>query len=58
MMNVPFLDLKTQYKDIKSEVEPKVLDILDNCSFIGGKYVSEFEKDMEAYLNVNYSFRI
>lgn len=54
MMNVPFLDLKTQYKGIKKEVEPKVLDILDNCSFIGGKYVDEFEKDMAAYLGVKH----
>ncbi len=54
MMNVPFLDLKTQYKGIKNEVEPKVLDILDNCSFIGGKYVEEFEKNMATYLGVKH----
>ncbi len=54
MMNVPFLDLKTQYKGIKNEVEPKVLDILDNCSFIGGRYVEEFEKNMATYLGVKH----
>ena len=42
-MNVPFLDLKTQYKGIKAEVEPLVLDILENCCYIGGKYVDDFE---------------
>ena len=54
MMNVPFLDLKTQYQGIKNEVEPKVLDILDNCSFIGGRYVEEFEKNMATYLGVKH----
>ena len=53
-MNVPFLDLKTQYKGIKAEVEPAVLDILENCCYIGGKYVADFEKSMEEYLGVKH----
>ncbi len=53
-MKVPFLDLKTQYQVIKSEVEPAVKNILEECSFIGGKYVTDFEKSMEAYLNVKH----
>lgn len=53
-MKVPFLDLKTQYKHIKAEVEPKVLDILENCSFIGGSYVQDFEREMEEYLGVKH----
>lgn len=54
-MNVPFLDLKTQYQGIKAEVEPAVLEILENCSYIGGKYVADFEKSMEEYLGVNHA---
>ena len=53
-MNVPFLDLKTQYKGIKAEVEPLVLDILENCCYIGGRYVDEFERSMEEYLGVKH----
>lgn len=53
-MNVPFLDLKLQYKGIKDEIEPKILDIIENCCFIGGKYVNNFERDMEAYLGVKH----
>lgn len=53
-MKVPFLDLRTQYKGIRSEVEPKVLDILENCCYIGGVYVNEFEREMESYLNVKH----
>lgn len=51
-MNVPFLDLKAQYKEIKEEIAPALLDILDKCCFIGGPYVNEFEREMEDYLKV------
>ncbi len=51
-LNVPFLDLRKQYQGIKSEVEPKVLDILENCCYIGGKYVRDFESEMERYLSI------
>ena len=51
-MKVPFLNLQRQYQEIKAEVEPKVLEILETCSYIGGKYVEEFERDMAQYLGV------
>lgn len=51
-MEVPFLDLRKQYEGIKSEVEPQILDIMENCCFIGGKYVSKFERSIEGYLGV------
>lgn len=53
-MKVPFLDLKTQYQGIKAEVEPAVLDILENCCYIGGNYVSDFERAMERFLKVKH----
>jgi dTDP-4-amino-4,6-dideoxygalactose transaminase len=42
-MQVPFLDLKVQYKSIKSEIDPAIQNILDNTAFILGKAVSDFE---------------
>ncbi len=53
-MKVPFLDLKTQFQRIKEEVEPKVMDILENCCYIGGPYVNDFEREMEQYLGVKH----
>ena len=53
-MKVPFLDLKTQFQGIKEEVEPKVMDILENCCYIGGAYVNDFEREMEQYLGVKH----
>lgn len=42
-MQVPFLDLKIQYKSIKDEIDPAIQNILDNTAFILGKAVSDFE---------------
>jgi len=53
-MRVPFLDLKKQYAKIRTEVEPKILDILEKCCYIGGTYVDEFEQSMETYLGVKH----
>lgn len=53
-MNVPFLDLKKQYQGIKAEIDSAVLDILENCCYIGGEYVDCFEREMKQYLGVNH----
>ena len=42
-MQVPFLDLKIQYKSIKHEIDPAIQNILDNTAFVLGKAVSDFE---------------
>lgn len=42
-MNVPFLDLKSQYRTIESEILTKVTEVLRSGSYILGPYVSEFE---------------
>ncbi len=44
-MQVPFLDLKIQYKSIKAEVDSAIYKVIDNTAFILGESVSNFEKD-------------
>jgi dTDP-4-amino-4,6-dideoxygalactose transaminase len=44
-MRVPFLDLKTQYESIKDEINEAIQKVLDSCSFAGGPFVEEFEKN-------------
>jgi dTDP-4-amino-4,6-dideoxygalactose transaminase/acetyltransferase-like isoleucine patch superfamily enzyme len=48
---VPFLDLKAQYQTIKSEIQPAVNRVLDNCSYVLGAEVAAFEKDFAAFHN-------
>lgn len=43
-MNVPFVDLKLQYKNIKSEIDSAISEVINNAAFIKGKYVKEFEE--------------
>lgn len=53
-MNVPFGDLKSQYRSIKTEVDAAIQDILENTAFIGGKPVKEFESAFEKEYGVNH----
>src|SRR5512144_2228139 len=43
-MNVPFVDLKSQYLALKSEIDPAIQTVLNETAFVGGKYVEGFEK--------------
>ncbi len=52
-MNVPFVDLKTQYLNIKSEVDVAVQSVFENGVFVGGFFVSEFEKSFAETYGVN-----
>lgn len=54
-MNVPFLDLREQYKPLWEEIEPEIRKIFADCSFIGGSAVQNFEKQMEEYLGVKHT---
>jgi dTDP-4-amino-4,6-dideoxygalactose transaminase len=55
-MQVPFLDLKVQYKSIKNEINPAIQAILDNTSFILGKAVSDFESAFAKAHSVKYCY--
>ncbi len=44
MLNVPFVDLKAQYRSLKSEIDPAIQSVISETAFIGGKYVDAFEK--------------
>ena len=54
MMEVSFLDLKTQYKSIKPEIDTAIQKVLDSTAFVLGPAVAEFEKEFAKMYNVNY----
>jgi dTDP-4-amino-4,6-dideoxygalactose transaminase len=43
-MKIPFVDLKAQYLSIKSDIDSAIAGVIGETAFIGGHYVSEFEK--------------
>ena len=53
-MNVPFVDLKAQYLAIKSEIDTAISDVILSGAFIGGPYVTQFEKDFASFIRLNH----
>ena len=49
---VPFLDLKTQYVSIKTEIEEAVLKVLGSSRYALGPEVEKFEKEFATYHDV------
>ena len=48
-MQIPFLDLKPQYRQIEAELKPILEDIMSNGAFIGGPQVAAFEEEFAAF---------
>jgi len=51
---VPFLDLKAQYHQIKDEIGERFEDILADTGFILGKHVAEFEQGFAKLQEAKY----
>lgn len=49
-----FRDLKTQYTVLKNHIDKAISDVLDDCNFIGGKHVAEFEEQLAEYVGVKH----
>ena len=53
-MAVPFLDLKTQYRELSGEMDAAVLKVLASTNFILGPEVTAFESEYAAYLGTKH----
>jgi dTDP-4-amino-4,6-dideoxygalactose transaminase len=49
------VDLLTQYRKIKSEIDGAIADVLESGQYILGKVVGEFECDVAGYLAVKHA---
>jgi dTDP-4-amino-4,6-dideoxygalactose transaminase len=49
-MQIPLVDLKAQYRNIKADVDAAVHRVMDHAGFILGKEVSDFELAFAKYL--------
>jgi dTDP-4-amino-4,6-dideoxygalactose transaminase len=54
-MNVPFLDLKANYKSIKPEVDAAIQEVIDNTAFALGFAVDKLEKNFAEYVGVKHA---
>jgi dTDP-4-amino-4,6-dideoxygalactose transaminase len=53
-MNIPFVDLKAQYRSIKIEVDAAIASVLDETAFVGGPHVKSFETAFARYCGVGH----
>ncbi|MDO9066349.1 MAG: aminotransferase class I/II-fold pyridoxal phosphate-dependent enzyme, partial [Chloroflexota bacterium] len=51
-MGIPLVDLKAQYRVLKTEIDPAIQRVLDNTSFILGEEVKRFEANFAAFCGV------
>ena len=58
MNNIPFVDLKSQYRSIEHEVNAAIADVLENTDFILGRAVTKFEEEFAAYCGTDYAIGV
>ncbi|MFB3924912.1 MAG: DegT/DnrJ/EryC1/StrS family aminotransferase [Syntrophales bacterium] len=54
-MFIPFIDLKAQYESIRDEITSALQQVLDHAGFIGGTFVSTFEREFAAFCGRRYA---
>lgn len=55
---VPLLDLKAQYQQIRTEIEPVIKEVIESQYFILGPKVKEFEEHIAQYCQTKYALGV
>jgi UDP-2-acetamido-2-deoxy-ribo-hexuluronate aminotransferase len=51
---IRMVDLKTQYENMREEINRAVLEVIDSTEYINGTAVKRFQAELEQYLQVNH----
>lgn len=51
---VPFVDLKSQFRALRSELVPRLTQVMEDASFILGPDVTRFEENFASYLGAGH----
>jgi dTDP-4-amino-4,6-dideoxygalactose transaminase len=54
-LEVPFLDLKAQYRRLAPQIDRAVASVLESAQFVGGPFVENFEQDFASYIGATYA---
>jgi len=54
MRKIQMVDLQKQYQNIKEEVDSAIQEVINNCTFINGPSVKQFQANLEKYLHVKH----
>jgi UDP-2-acetamido-2-deoxy-ribo-hexuluronate aminotransferase len=52
MREIQMVDLKTQYENIRSEIDNAIFSVINSTAFIKGPEVKLFEEELQSYLGV------
>lgn len=53
-MKIPILDLKSQYENLKSEINAAIMQVLQESNFVLGTQVTELEKEIARFCQTGY----
>lgn len=48
------VDLRSQYLNIKTEIDKGIQEVIDSCAFINGPAVKNFQENLEKYLGIKH----
>ena len=54
-MQVPFLDLRTQYRGLSQELLPAMQEIMEQAAFIGGPALATFEREFAGFCGTEFA---
>ena len=54
MNKIQMVDLQSQYKNIKSEIDNAVIDVIESGQYINGPAVQEFSSNLAKYMSVKH----
>lgn len=57
-MQIPMVDLGVQYRELKSEIDQAIADVLETTQFILGPQGQLFEAEIAAYLGVKHAIGV
>jgi UDP-2-acetamido-2-deoxy-ribo-hexuluronate aminotransferase len=55
MSNIPFIDLKTQYKALKESIDARIQTVLNHGAFVNGPEVQEAETKLAQFVGSKYA---
>lgn len=58
MMKLPFIDLKSQYSDLKVAIDSRIQDVLDHGQYILGPEVKELEESLAKFTGAKHCITV
>jgi UDP-2-acetamido-2-deoxy-ribo-hexuluronate aminotransferase len=55
LMTIPFIDLKSQYKALKTNIDSRIQKVLDHGAFVNGPEITELENKLAEFTGAKYA---